>query len=229
MNLLRGLGAMLATWMIYLGVPLLGWGVTDLKGFLASSARVGLAAVTLIFGLTVGIQAISGMEGIRGKPGREGKRVLRQTLVRVVIVLIMYLGLVLLPYGDRRDVATVGTPEMGRWLGVALAGLGCAMIYLSGVFLGRQYSPDVTIQEDHRLVTAGPYRVVRHPRYLGILSLAVGESLVFRSVVGLLGSILILAILLFRIRDEEALMGAEFGDEWRAYCHRSWRLIPFLF
>ena len=91
MNLLRGLGAMLATWIIYLGVPLLGWGVTDIKGFLASPSRVGLAVVTLVFGLAVGIQAIQGMEGIRGKPGQEGKRVLRQTLVRVIIVLIMYL------------------------------------------------------------------------------------------------------------------------------------------
>lgn len=229
MNILRGLGAMFATWIIYLGVPLLGWGVTDLKGFLASPSRVGLAAVTLVFGLAVGIQAIQGMEGIRGKPGQEGKRVLRQSLVRVAVVLIMYLGLVFLPYGDRREIATFATAEMGRWLGVALAGLGYAMIYLSGVFLGRQYSADVTIQEDHRLVTAGPYRVVRHPRYMGIISLSVGESLVFRSLVGMFGSIIVLAILLFRIRDEEALMEAEFGDEWRAYCHRSWRLIPFLF
>lgn len=112
---------------------------------------------------------------------------------------------------------------------MVLSGLGYAMIFLSGVFLGRQYSPDVTVQEDHKLVTAGPYRVLRHPRYLGIVSLAVGESLVFRSLVGLLGSLAVLAVLLFRIRDEEALMEAEFGDEWRAYRHRSWRLIPFLF
>lgn len=229
MTILRGLGAMLVTWILYLGLPLLGWGLTDMQGFLASPARVGLAGATLIFGLAVGIQAMPGMEGIRGKPGQEGKRVLRQTLVRVVIVLIMYFGLLFLPFGDRRGIGVFGLAGTWQWLGVCLTTLGYAMIFLSGIFLGRQYSPDVTIQEGHQLVTSGPYKVVRHPRYLGILCLAVGESLVFRSLIGLVASIVVLGILLFRIRDEENLMEAEFDDEWRAYLRRSWRLIPFLF
>jgi protein-S-isoprenylcysteine O-methyltransferase Ste14 len=229
MKTLRGMGAMIATWLIYLGIPLVGWGVTDLKGFLAASPRGGLAAVTIVFGVAVGVQAMPGMEGIRGGPGQEGKRVLRQTLVRVVIVLFMWAGLIFLPYGDRRDIGAYGSPEALRWIGVILGGLGFRLVFLSGVFLGRQYSADVTIQEDHRLVTAGPYRTLRHPRYLGVLLLAVGESLVFRSLVGLIGSLVLLAVLLFRIRDEEAVMEAEFGEEWRGYCHRTWRLIPFLF
>ncbi len=47
--------------------------------------------------------------------------------------------------------------------------------------------------------------------------------------IGLAAIVPFLAVLLLRIRDEEALMHAEFGQEWEAYARRSWRLIPFVF
>ena len=111
-----------------------------------------------------------------------------------------------------------------------LSGLGyLLLVFWSGVALGKQYSPEVTIQKDHELITSGPYRVVRHPRYLGVLLLALGAALVFRSWIGLLGYILLLGILLSRIRDEEALLRQEFGPAWEAYRSRSWRMIPYLY
>jgi len=113
-----------------------------------------------------------------------------------------------------------------RWLGVLLAGVGTLFIFWSGVALGRLYSPEVTVQEGHHLVTSGPYRFVRHPRYAGGIALILGMVLVFRSWVGLLVAVAFVAILGLRIRDEEALMRQEFGAEWDAYCRRSWRLIP---
>jgi protein-S-isoprenylcysteine O-methyltransferase Ste14 len=70
---------------------------------------------------------------------------------------------------------------------------------------------------------------VRHPRYSGAILTAFGLSLTFDSWLGLVGSATFIAIILFRIRDEEALMGEAFGDEWDAYCERTPRLIPFLY
>jgi protein-S-isoprenylcysteine O-methyltransferase Ste14 len=51
----------------------------------------------------------------------------------------------------------------------------------------------------------------------------------FRSWIGLAGSTMFLGVIEFRIKDEEALMHQEFGQEWEAYCKQSWRLMPYLY
>jgi protein-S-isoprenylcysteine O-methyltransferase Ste14 len=102
------------------------------------------------------------------------------------------------------------------------------LIFWSGLALGRLYSPEVTIQKNHRLITDGPYRHIRHPRYLGGMIQGIGLSLLFRSWIGLALTFLFIVIVSFRIKDEEALMSREFGEEWETYCKKSWRLIPFI-
>ena len=94
------------------------------------------------------------------------------------------------------------------------------LIIWSGLALGRLYSPEVTIQKDHHLVTDGPYRLIRHPRYVGGIIQGIGLSLLFRSWIGLVLTCLFVAIILFRIKDEEALMSKEFGQEWETYCQK---------
>ena len=79
--------------------------------------------------------------------------------------------------------------------------------------LGHRFSGLVAIQPDHRLVTTGLYGVIRHPSYLGLLINSLGWALAFRSGVGLLLTALIIPPLLARIRSEEALLHATFGDE----------------
>jgi len=229
MKSLRGLGFLLVTIVIYLGVPLLGWGAEDLAGFFASAPRAAYAGVVLLFGLAVGLQAIEHPEGIRGGKEQEGKRVPRQHIVRLAIVSALYGGLFLLPFADRRALLVMAESAAVRWAGLLFATLGCGMVFWSGVSLGRQYSQEVTLQEGHRLITGGAYRFVRHPRYLGVALLAVGLALLFRSWPGLALFPVILGILLFRIHDEERLMQEAFGQEWQAYARRSWRLIPFLY
>jgi protein-S-isoprenylcysteine O-methyltransferase Ste14 len=103
------------------------------------------------------------------------------------------------------------------------------IVFWSGIALGRLYSAEVTIQKDHQLITDGPYRYIRHPRYAGGIIYALGFALLFRSWIGFAALILALGVFMLRIRDEEALMQAEFGQEWEAYCKRSWRLIPFIY
>ena len=78
-------------------------------------------------------------------------------------------------------------------------------------------------------LTSGLYRHLRHPRYLGVQAAALGLALLFRSWIGLGLNVPLLAVLLFRIRDEEALLRETFGPEWDAYCQHSWRLIPHLY
>ena len=95
--------------------------------------------------------------------------------------------------------------------------------------LGRRFSGLVAIQPGHTLVTDGVYGVIRHPSYLGLLVNALGWALAFRSGVGLLLTAAAIPPLLARIRAEERLLRAHFGDEYDAYCSRTSRLLPGLY
>jgi protein-S-isoprenylcysteine O-methyltransferase Ste14 len=226
---LRSLGFFINTLVIYLGAPLLGWGIDDLRGFFSLNQRLGYAVFIVALGLAVGYQAFDAPEGIRGSKGDEGKLVHRQSIIRVAVVLLLFGALIFLPFTDRRNIGVMVDSQAARWLGLVLFGLGMALVFWSGITLGRLYSAEVTTQKNHQLITSGLYRYIRHPRYLGALILAIGLSFLFRSWIGLAVSILFPSVLLSRIRDEEALMYEEFGQEWETYCKRSWRLIPFLY
>jgi protein-S-isoprenylcysteine O-methyltransferase Ste14 len=228
-KLLRAVMFFSATLLIYLGVTLLGWGLNDLKGYFSLPARMWYAVAVGLFSLAVGIQAYGSTEGIRGGRGEESKFVFRQRVVRIGLVLSLYIALFFIPFCDRRGIAVLNDGNIARWLGVGLAALGYALVFWSGLALGKQYSADVTIQAGHQLITGSIYRFIRHPRYLGVLALSIGISCVFHSWIGLAASVVFLAVILFRIRDEEVTMLQEFGTEWEDYCTRSWRLIPYIY
>jgi protein-S-isoprenylcysteine O-methyltransferase Ste14 len=229
MSYLRAVVMFLSTTLIYLGFPLLGWGLDDLQGYFSAYQRLGYAAIVAAFGLAVGCQAFGSPEGIRGGKGEKGKLVRRQTIVGAALVYLLFAAMIFMPFADRRGLGAMADSQALGWLGLALCGLGYALVFWSGLALGKQYSAHVTIQKDHQLITTGPYHYIRHPRYLGVNSLAIGVSLVFHSWIGLALSVLVLGLILSRIADEEALLRKEFGQDWETYCKQSWRLIPYLF
>lgn len=226
---LRAFVFFLSTALLYLGLPLFGWGLDNLRGFFSLAPRAGYALSVVLFAAAVGAQAFSGTEGIRGGRGEETKWNRRESVVRFALSFLLFLAVTAIPFADRRGIAAIAEGAALRWLGVALGALGYALIFWSGLALGRQYSAEVTIQKDHRLITAGPYRWIRHPRYLGAALLSLGLSLAFRSWVGLAAGLLVLGVLLFRIHDEEALLHREFGEEWERYAQKSSRMMPGIF
>jgi protein-S-isoprenylcysteine O-methyltransferase Ste14 len=229
MTILRSPGYFLSTLLMYLGIPLLGWGIGDLPGFFSVGPRLAYALVVLALGLAVAWQALHSPEGIRGGSGRDNKCIARQSVIRIIVTVLMYLALLFLPFADRRGIGTLTRNPTVRWIGVALFSLGIGFVFWSGVALGRLYSGDVTLQEDHRLVTDGPYGWVRHPRYAGAILVAFGLAFTFNSWIGLAASVAFVGIILFRVSDEEALMRQAFGSEWEAYCEHTQRLIPHIY
>ena len=215
--------------VIYMGLPLLGWGFDDLPGFFAFPQLIGYAISISGFGLLAGyaIQRPGGL-GNRGK-GQENKFVPRQRVVRILVTGMLFFALVFVPFADRRGIGVMAGNLVMRWIGLALATLGMGLIFWSGMALGRLYSPEVTLQKEHNLITNGPYCYIRHPRYLGGMVQGIGLSLLFRSWIGLTLTFVFIVTISFRIKDEEALMSREFGSEWEAYCKKSWRLVPFIF
>ncbi|MGE5123312.1 MAG: methyltransferase family protein [Acidobacteriaceae bacterium] len=228
-KLARAVLFFLSTLSIYLVIPLVGWGLGHLAKFFSYPPRLGYAIVVALFSLAVSIQAYESVVGIRGGKGEKEKFVFRQHVVRILLIIAMYVTLFFIPLFDRLDIGVFPGPPCVNWLGVVFSAIGYFLIFLSGLALGRQYSQDVTIQPGHRLITWGVYRFIRHPRYLGIILLAIGVSLVFRSWIGLIATIVFSAILLFRIQDEETTMHQEFGVEWEVYRQRSWRLLPYVY
>lgn len=230
MKIFRCIITYLYTLAIYLGLPLLGWGFDDLPGFFTFSQLLGYAISIAAFGLLTAymIQRPGGMGNTLGK-GQESKFVPRQRIVRIFITAMLFCALIFVPFADRRSIGVMGEGPVIRWAGLVLATLGMGLIFWSSWALGRLYSPEVTLQNEHRLITDGLYRYIRHPRYLGGLLQGVGLSLLFRSWIGLTLTLVFLITILFRIRDEEAMMSHAFGTQWAAYCKKSWRMIPLIF
>lgn len=230
MKIVRSALSFLYTLAIYLGLPLLSWGFDDLPGFFSMPQLIGYSIGITAFGLIAAyqIQRPGGMGNTLGK-GQEHKFVPRQRIVRIFVTVMLFSALVFVPFADRRSVAVMVDNSTMRWVGLILATLGMGLIFWSGIALGRLYSPEVTLQQEHHLITGGPYHLIRHPRYLGGTIQGIGLSLLFRSWIGLALTVVFVVIILFRIKDEESLMGKEFGSEWKSYCKQSWRLLPFIY
>lgn len=129
--------------LIYLAPPLLGWGIDDLAGFFSLYPRLGYAVLVAILGLVAGYQAMEGLEGLKGGRGKADKLVRRQSVVKVVIIFLMVVFLAVVPFADRRGIGVMFEGAAMRWPGLVLAGLGFALIFWSGLALGRFYGADV--------------------------------------------------------------------------------------
>ena len=111
--------------------------------------------------------------------------------------------------------------------GLALIVLGLIVRWISILTLRKYFTVDVSIAHDHRLVTRGIYRLIRHPAYTGSLLSFLGLGLVFSSWVTLIVIFVpMLLAFLYRIRVEEETLVEHFGDEYVQYCRSTKRLIP---
>jgi protein-S-isoprenylcysteine O-methyltransferase Ste14 len=204
----------------YVALAISGWGWDDWRGFLDSVPRdcvcsgvVALFVGTFLFGCNVSF----------GRRDHAGNNWIFPVMLIVGLALGWTCG-----HDERRNLHTLG----GQWI----ADLG-AVLFLAGTVLriaavrtlGPRHSVWVAVQDNHQLVTTGLYRFVRHPSYVGALLAVFGWALAFRSVAGLLLALLILPPILTRIRAEERLLMEEFGDTYRTYQRRSWRVLPLIY
>ena len=110
---------------------------------------------------------------------------------------------------------------------VYLAGLGLRLWSMRT--LGQAFSYDLKVREGQALVTAGPYAVLRHPSYTGLLLWSVGVALWNPSLPGL--AVLLATTvpqMVYRIRLEERMLEAHFQGRWATYRARTRALLPFL-
>ncbi|GAA3745734.1 phosphatidylethanolamine N-methyltransferase family protein [Leifsonia bigeumensis] len=116
-------------------------------------------------------------------------------------------------------------------VGAAAAILGLAVRGWAMRVLGRRYTLTPQAQRaSHYLCTAGPYRWVRHPGYLGLLLQFIGMGMMLSPYAALIGSLPVVLLTAARLAGEEKLLVSEFGDEYEDYRRRvRWRLLPCLY
>lgn len=97
------------------------------------------------------------------------------------------------------------------------------------IHLGQYWSGTVALKEGHKLVTSGPYRLVRHPIYTGLFMAVLGSAAAAATVEAFVSFAVMLAAYAVKWRREEKLLLGEFGQEYRDYMTRTKALIPYLF
>jgi protein-S-isoprenylcysteine O-methyltransferase Ste14 len=114
------------------------------------------------------------------------------------------------------------------WIALLLGAAAWTLLLTAQRALGRQWSVSARLVEGHRLITTGPYALVRHPIYLGLLLLLLAAGLAESTPFVLGGAAAIFLIgFVVRIRAEERLLQAAFLNEWDAYRRRVPAIIPF--
>jgi protein-S-isoprenylcysteine O-methyltransferase Ste14 len=111
-------------------------------------------------------------------------------------------------------------------LGLLMVVAGLAFAIWARVHLGRNWSGTVTVKENHELIRSGPYAIVRHPIYTGLLLAVLGTAIVFGEWRGLLAFCFLTIALLLKLQREERFMEERFPDTYPSYCAQVPALIP---
>ena len=117
-------------------------------------------------------------------------------------------------------------PWPAVWPAIVLVALGIAFAWWARIWLGDLWSGQVTKKADHRVVDTGPYRIVRHPIYTGILFAIYATAALKGTVLGLAGAALITLGLWMKARLEEAFLQEELGSDYDTYRQRVPMLMP---
>jgi protein-S-isoprenylcysteine O-methyltransferase Ste14 len=111
--------------------------------------------------------------------------------------------------------------------GMVCLAAGLWLFFRSHADLGANWSVTLELREEHRLVTHGVYRAIRHPMYSALTLYSVGQALVIPNWVAGFSNLTAFTVLLaLRVGAEEKMMATQFGDEYAAYSARTKRLIP---
>jgi protein-S-isoprenylcysteine O-methyltransferase Ste14 len=197
-----------------------GWG--DRQGLLGHPARalfVAILAFNVLLLLFVPFELF--------EPGKQEVR--RQRWLTYLGLGAVGASLWFLPYADRHDLWVWTESDTLRYCGLGCVMIGAGLRVAATYQLGPLFSTFVAIQKEHRLITTGLFRWVRHPIYTGSLIAVGGVFLVFRSRLIWFALPLYLIGTLWRIHDEEKLLQEAFGEAYQQYQARTWRLLPFIY
>lgn len=199
--------------LLALFVALIVWSKPSIGMLLAGGIWIGFL---VFWSLTAG----------RGGPSKSEESPESRALHRNLLNLGLLLLFVSIP-GLRWRYIPANRWHVPVGLGIMVAG---TLLHIwARMHLGRNWSSEVMIKQDHELVRTGPYRFIRHPIYTAILGLVIGTAMVSGRVVSVLGALVFTFAYIRKLRIEERELGKTFGGEWQEYRRHSWALVPGVF
>jgi protein-S-isoprenylcysteine O-methyltransferase Ste14 len=152
-------------------------------------------------------------------------RIVRALVFLVVIVLLSISGIPL-PWLYRQLWPAGIWPF---WIGAAVTVGGLLFAVWARRHLGSNWSRSVTIKQGHELITTGPYALVRHPIYTGILIGFLGTAIALSQVRGFIAFAMVFLVFWAKFRMEEEWMRSQFGETYATYVRQTAALVPYLF
>lgn len=139
------------------------------------------------------------------------------------------LGILLALFATRATTIGFGSSPVAAWFGIALMWTGIALRWCSFRTLGGYFTFSVMTSTDQPVIASGPYRLLRHPSYAGLLLYFAGVGIAFGNWLSLI-SLLVLPLigLVYRIHVEENALSTALGANYTTYASRRKRIIPFV-
>jgi protein-S-isoprenylcysteine O-methyltransferase Ste14 len=167
-----------------------------------------------------------------GRTKRTAERVANQAGYRVMWALAF--GLMYVSRPGRANLggltaAVLPVNDLVVLLGLLLTIAGLALAFWARATLGGNWSGTIQFKENHELVQSGPYAFVRHPIYTAILMMFLGTAIANGTLGALIALPLAVASFIVKARQEEALMGKHFPDEYAAYRAHTRMIVPFVY
>jgi protein-S-isoprenylcysteine O-methyltransferase Ste14 len=157
---------------------------------------------------------------VRSQPA--GDRVVYVALIVLACLFFQRFRIGMLAWRFVPDSAAVS------YAGLALTIAGCAFTISARFYLGNNWSGRPTIKKGHTLVRSGPYGVVRHPIYTGIVLAMLGTAIYMGEIRALIGTLIALIGFKVKSRLEESFMTEHFGTEYANYKQHVKSLVPFV-
>jgi protein-S-isoprenylcysteine O-methyltransferase Ste14 len=115
------------------------------------------------------------------------------------------------------------------YIGLAILLGGMALRYWAVITLGEFFRTTIETDQDQKVINRGPYRLIRHPSYTGLLLICFGYGIAVQNWLSLLAAFLLpLCALLYRIQVEERVLAASLGTAYIEYQKKTKRLIPWI-
>ncbi len=148
-------------------------------------------------------------------------------LIRIIFFVLFFSYLILYSiYPPFMNIFHIPFSIWLRWLGTFFAFIGVIFWIYSQAVLDKYWSPQLQVQKEHRIITAGPYGVIRHPIYTAMFFWVIGLALFSANLVFVLLALLTIFGLILRVPKEEKMMIEQFGDEYTKYMKITGKFFP---
>jgi protein-S-isoprenylcysteine O-methyltransferase Ste14 len=202
-------------------LPLLAWGVNDLRNFFSHPVRMTFAIIVLL-------QALIGAWLVYITPEQpEQEHPIDLAHWQIDMYHFIF---ILAAFGDRRTILAWAENPPVRWAGLGIYLVGAVLsVWATLTWVHHLRNETGRVQVDPALLFDGPYKFIRYPGLLCLIIYCLGFALAFRSWVGLALLIPLTAGFIHRIKDMERDFAEQYKQVWPLRSHTSKRLFPFLY